>query len=1502
MAIDKITPNRLDRSSDFKLIPKTSMVDALNMIVTEDSANTSGDNVGDLGVLKNVKGNSAMTFASSADVIASGEAKIIGSVTDTKLKIVYFFVWHDDPNEHGVWAYDPRGKLPGGGTYTNAIRKIHKSSLYNFPQHGFVKGDLIYTSQTRLTDAQIKPGTEKDFEKDTILYFTDNKNEPKKINVSMALMNADAAYNNVDQIDFITACPRTPLTPITFNFNSDPQRTTSNFKSGPPFQFAYQYIYNDGVESAISTYSDVAISPVIINQGSLTSVNHNINNRCNLTIPIAGEEIQSVKILARRDNMPDMVILDQVDWDDNTKDYWNPVTGVYSFYNDRVVKGVSTNEVNKQFDNLPRIAQAQTVVDNRLMYGNYLEGFDNVKVQATGEPIFYERPLDFLNIDMLLVPAVSEQLQASSVNQVVDGFEGSEANAPFGEIYGDTINKSAGYILDPTPFPDIIGAGVNIEVTIKIAPESNFHVYQAQNSYHQSRHKGAWSQEDNNINYADPETYSGYQYGGFDNEQPTGAYGHQTPEASGEAWLNEWINESDAPTTENLTWGVPLAGNNRGVGATGIESDVYGAIPMPRWRTLLGTGNNSEVYHDVVYGTSAGNPLILQGTDIVFTVNLTTNVDFSGGARAAITSSIAQILNGESPTWGGGEAFIVNSALGPTYEHEIDLGIDSFDKFPDAHPYSRLVTSAMSANMLQGNPYANPVGHFIVDKAKVTFSIERDDYYSTLPAENGTYPFEMIRLVIDSIDPLDGEAEIDAITMVKKHHPNSPWIAIKKDFWLNFNFEEFESGIHTNLGAISLGDGTEYYPAEENTIDDFSYQYPEGSTFSEPNTTTSFFNNELITYVSGRDNGTGSYNHNFYAENIIANLSTRYFLGYLDFQQSESYPQFFRYYKSIYQNAIADVSSLIYTESFIFSLLDGEGGPGGALGHEVDGKSFFSSAPRRTVLEFDFSPGATSFDEPGTSTLLIRLGGPFYLGRIDCGLPWRTTTNAAIMNETDPYGADPYNSDLISGAVPNFTARRTFLPNAQGEPGSGTKSLGISSGPLSAAANFFHSSPIDGTGFANVWENSDIIGGIDFTSKKSHIEIIDFLITNIYAAEDFVIDRTFKSNANHDFGIIYYDQRGRHGFVNHLTTVYVPGYSQAERGASLHGRTSILLNLEHQPPNWATHYKLAYTKNTTVRDFIQYSAGGAYIEDQDETSLVSGSKIYVSLNYLQQSGISYVNDWGARTPEGGLSFAKYLDGGNQKVRIISSYSDGTTRIFPNNFEFDVIDIVLLTDVGNPLASDTDIVERPELQGEFIVLKNNPSNNGFDYTSIENGDDLWGNRCIFELYTPERGREQDEMFYYEIGDTYEIVNGQHSVTSIQVDKGDVWWRKVPVNFSNFSQSQQLYVDLIQYEADNPNASSSNFLPYYLETQAASDLFKSDSSTIGRPNIIVEDAVESFREASITYSGQSNPNSRKVNYSSFNLTLSNYKDLQEEFGDINYMCNISGDVFVIQSDKC
>ena len=91
MAIDKIIPIRLDKSSDFKLVPKTSMVDALNMLITENESSGEANETGNLGVLKNIKGNAEISYLSSAHAIGTGDSKIIGSVTDTKLKIIYFF-------------------------------------------------------------------------------------------------------------------------------------------------------------------------------------------------------------------------------------------------------------------------------------------------------------------------------------------------------------------------------------------------------------------------------------------------------------------------------------------------------------------------------------------------------------------------------------------------------------------------------------------------------------------------------------------------------------------------------------------------------------------------------------------------------------------------------------------------------------------------------------------------------------------------------------------------------------------------------------------------------------------------------------------------------------------------------------------------------------------------------------------------------------------------------------------------------------------------------------------------------------------------------------------------------------------------------------------------------------------------------------------------------------------------------------------------------------------
>jgi hypothetical protein len=1794
MAIDKIIPIRLDKSSDFKLVPTTSMVDALNMLITENESDGSDNGeTGSMGVLKNVRGNETIEYL-SGHAVADGNSKIIGSITDSKLKIIYFFVWHEIPSEHGVYAYDPLGKLPITGNTTGKIIKIHKSALYEFPEHGFVKGDVIYTSRTRLDDSVIKEGTDRDFEKDTILYFTDNTNEPRKINVYMAMRDVDITYGPADLIDFITACPKTPTTPISVTFDNDPSRTTSNFKSGPGFQFGYQFISKDGVESAISPYSDIAFSPSVINQGTLTDVDHNVYNRCKLMIPLGGEEIQSIRIVARQFNNAAFVIIDEVsneesegyNWnipivtsgiptagiagggggdrgpddpgegfeslgctdtfacnydpaatendgsclypdnscyylqfpdpsdcvpvyygcsdpdacnydsnanapgnagfcggpdtcwyppagedcaggqygctdpiacnftpgavnDDGSCEYnsclgctdatacnydptatiedgtcsypapntdcqgestltnlgctfpsacnYNPdateengscifpladydcdgnfigpaedfedvtigagdcvaevARGTYFFYNDRIVRGVSTNEVNKQYDNLPRKAQAQAVVDNRLMYGNYLEGFDKVKTSCTSTVKYQQRPPEGFDFKLQLVPAIS---------QVKD--------TEVGEVYGK--NKCAGYIVDASDVPYHIPPNTFVSVKVTVAPDKNFHVYNARNSYHQSRHRGAFSRyTENEFDYEALGTpqLSITSYGVDNSLHFDGYYGHQNSLESGEKWLQDTLtpNGQLAATFQNsgglpVNWGIPYAGDNFGV----VDPDN-----PPTWKTDIGGQSGTEV--KVAYGTSAGNPFILSSESAENSGPLSFSCKFLFGANGvgaegdgpqAITSIVSELLTKGYSNWGNlggaGNPFITQVEINNKIVHKIDIGLSNFEKIYAGDPKENLVTGVVRTHSgIQddiplmtglGRPadeiFRPPVGHFIVNKATVEIALERDMVYEGLINNN---PTEMLRLVINKI------SNVEAVTVVKKIFPGAPWSVLKESYLgFNPNIAQFHDRMSLSNNFDITGTGIpipnyEFDPSigmatdggifELNTFEDFDYgnlnnisRLPgllavEGKTpISEGPLiqTEQYFPNLSSCLDKWTEAGMG--------------------LGYLKFQQNDTTHNFFNFdrtkaWQELIEDLQADGTETINlpnpgeAELFPFSLLDGEGGPGGDLGYKNEfqvpglnggpGAINFGGSDYRVMRVRRATLIGLNGVAPNLRVFSIQVQGPIFTGTINTRLIYSNTkelnyaddgsfaTQSQIMwlpvNNIESTISE--NGFSIIGDTNIHSVARTSLPLLQGNEiyGLDVEASTIlesqtGSWAYSSPARQFVQTPVtDSNG------NENIKWSMAFDKLHSYFEIIN-ITTEIGSVTTNGIggDRTFKTSANHDFGVIYYDERGRHGFVDHLKTVYVAGYSSADRGNNVTGKSIIELKLNHKPPIWAHRYKIAYTKNTTVENFIQYSVGGAFPELEGGSSLTSKTNLYVSLNYLQWNPISYVDDWGARDPEGGVNMFKYIPGANQKVRVISTYTDSESKLWPYNYEFDIIDMVLLGDTDNPIMEIGMGDENPDKMGQFLVLRNNPSAEGFDYTSIVNDNNRWNNNCIVEIFTPQKRLEDENRFYYEIGHTYDVIDPgeisrQHQNCPVVLDQGDVWWRKVPVNLRNYGSFE--FTDLIQPTADNAaqNDSSSNFKPIYLETETATDLFKGNASFIGRPNIIREDTVEVIREASITYSGKSNPDSSKVNYSSFNYTLSNFKDLQEEFGDINYICNMEGDVFVIQSDRC
>jgi len=1333
MPIDKITPRQLDADSDGKLISKTSMLDALNLYMGED------DN-GNKGVLKNIKGNASVTTSIDFPL----NHRVIGSTTDVRTGICYLFVFSEDPSYHSVWAYDPEGKLANDGV--EIVTLIYRSKQFNFNSQGFVKGDVVHINNQTFTDR----GPE--FEKDAVLYFTDGENEPRKINVYRAYQATGNFQIHGDDIyaeaDFITACPKTPLDPITFEFTRDEDRSVSNFRSEPGFQFAYQNVYSDGVDSAISCYSDIAFPPTIINQGA-NDVDHSLFNKCILTIPAQGPEISKIKIIARRGNSNDFFVIDEVVSTPN-----EPT--IYEFFNDRVTRGVSSNESKKQFDNLPRRAKAQAVSSNRLMYGNYIDGYDNIQTSCTATIQYADRPNDFIDLNIGFKPAITRNENSS--------------------------NKSTGFQLDFTEVQDSFSAGDTINFSITIAPEKNWHLYYYEGgSYHGTKFLGAVEQV-----------------------APDAAY--------------DGVNlNPDVYQTDNITGASFRENNNDPVFGSG--DGIQGAIGSTlKWKTVAGDFADTE--ENCNFGTSAGNPLILKGAPITFVASFEIIEDFSQGGRELVRDAITAII---AYKWQDALDFNVsfnNTALSDAQlqnnvldslgveilqrKHRSEVNIDLKLKNKqlikqarinepddDTDPLASLIVAVKKEGSDVGsavNPGENriPIGYFIVDKANVVFDLEYK--------EESNAPL-LMNFLACAREINDVSVETCLHSPPSGSSNNLSWIVLKKEAILSegFTLEDFVSGINSTL-AYSL---TTPFNLGSDELDD------------------------------EEDSSDPKYN---YLRQI----------GYLDFSPGGGNTNTF------FENRDY-INGSYFPSPSRFSLLDGEGGPCGGR--------------QKGVFNGDANPDLSPYDK----ALIYNQG--------------------SVTVNVDPN--DIQNVSFYSSTV-FYRGTIQFIYNED----NGSQS-GVILPELGVGGDFAENNEDQGV-------ETGAVGTIDFKRLHSFAELASVFF---YVNEINIQDRSFKSSADHDFGIIYYDERGRHGFVNPLTTVYVPGYSSTERDGPP-GSVSIDLTLHHTPPSWAHKYKIAYSKNTTMKEFVQYSSGGAFAQlIQNQGVSESNQNIYVSLNYLQESNISYASAFGARGIDGGLSIYKFAEG--DKLRVIS-FDEGGSRKYVFNYEFDVVDYRLLSDgEDNPLSEEPS----KNQQGAFVVLRNNPFAFGFDYTSVAAGSDKWGDNCIFEIYSPYQMADEEDRIYYEIGETGDVAFSEssggyagplvHVPSTISLTKGDVWFRKVPVNLREFNGG--VFEDLIYDDDEVLPDPTPNFKSVYLETMSANDTIKSNSHSIGRPNVYSESAGQVIRESSITYSDSTDPSSKKSNFSSFNINNLNFKDLSENYGDINHMSSFGEYLVVLQKNK-
>lgn len=386
MPIDKIIPRFLVSDKDERLLKEGAMTDALNVTISEDGDGTEG-------VLKNVKGTTALTAVSGSELTDGDAVTVIGQVSDSQRGFIYFFVADasatgdfSDGTEHAIYQLNA-GSSTNDGLDSGKYRLIFRSSSLKFDPNGFVKADVL--------NGEFK----QDGNLQSILYFTDNLNPPRKINVDRAI---DGEYNSSTDFDLsLSSIKAAPNRPPSSSFSTDTNQDTNMFQENA-FQYATQYIFKDGEESAISPYSQLATSRAMFFSSigdTSYAVARNTDNVCDIVLNVDKfmPDMTRVRLLARRGNTGSFFVVDEFDptEDKDRNDGSGTDTSLYSassqtyhFRNDTLGATVPNQTIDKLYDNVPFKAQGQAIVGNRLMYSNYTEGRANTSPEVDLVPVY----------------------------------------------------------------------------------------------------------------------------------------------------------------------------------------------------------------------------------------------------------------------------------------------------------------------------------------------------------------------------------------------------------------------------------------------------------------------------------------------------------------------------------------------------------------------------------------------------------------------------------------------------------------------------------------------------------------------------------------------------------------------------------------------------------------------------------------------------------------------------------------------------------------------------------------------------------------------------------------------------------------------------------------------------------------------------------------------------------------------------------------------------------
>tara|TARA_R110002060_G_scaffold77351_1_gene88703 strand:+ start:26324 stop:31060 length:4737 start_codon:yes stop_codon:yes gene_type:complete len=434
MASENISNNfilgRMNKSVDERIVPPGEYVDARNVRLGSTEST-------EIGAVENSKGNLPLTSITFEGSGVEG-AKCIGAYEDGIKQTLYWFV--TSPTVDMIVSYN---------TQTNLLTyHVESTSVLNF------NSSYLVTGVNKIGD---------------LLFFTDNINPPRVINVTKNYPSPVGGVDQItqDDINVIKKIPGYENTGANYVPLESPKVSLINVVGQENYlidnfiSFAYRYRYEDGQYSALSLFSQPAFQAQNF-KFSIDNFNNagmqNSFNGANVTFSTGTERALEVELVYKDAASNVIYVVERYNKIDNS--WANNASVSVQFVNSKIYTTLGSDELLRLYDNVPLLSQAQTIQGNRLMYGNYTEGYNIEQPKGTR-----------LNIDYKTVPVFSDITGTALATPVASS---SGVNYTINSSTPTTVsNDQLTFDFSAvSPIPIAIGTTFNFMMSLQSSPSS----------------------------------------------------------------------------------------------------------------------------------------------------------------------------------------------------------------------------------------------------------------------------------------------------------------------------------------------------------------------------------------------------------------------------------------------------------------------------------------------------------------------------------------------------------------------------------------------------------------------------------------------------------------------------------------------------------------------------------------------------------------------------------------------------------------------------------------------------------------------------------------------------------------------------------------------------------------------------------------------------------------------------------------------------------------------